>query len=286
MFGFRKLGQKVRDLFGKKVDEGKIEELEQLFYEADLGIETSQTLTDRVRSLYRKSPEITVDQVQEALKKELASLLPTPNLALSGKPHVILIVGTNGNGKTTSAAKLAYSYQQQGKKVILAAADTFRAAGIEQLEMWAQRNGLDLVKGRHGADSAAIVYDAIEAGKTRGADVVIVDTAGRLHTKHDLMQELEKIQRVSNKALPGAPHETLLVLDATIGQNGIEQARIFHQYTPLTGLILTKLDGTAKGGAVIAIQKKLDIPIYFIGVGERITDLRRFDPAAFVEDLF
>lgn len=204
----------------------------------------------------------------------------------TGSPHVILIEGVNGNGKTTSVAKLGKFYKDQGKKVLVAAADTFRAAAIEQLELWSQKIGLEIVKGTPKSDPASVVFDAIQAAKSRQCEIVIVDTAGRLHTKTDLMRELEKIHRVTSKALPGAPHETLLVLDATIGQNGVDQAKIFHQFTPLTGLILTKLDGTAKGGTAIAIQRQLKIPIRYIGVGEGIDDLKPFQADDFVRSLF
>lgn len=282
-----RIGNKIRSLFAGKVDEEKIEELEQLFFEADLGTKTSEELTEKIRKLYRKERGISVDKILAEIKKELVSSLELPPKHFEkGAPHVILVVGVNGNGKTTSVAKLANYYKKQGKKVLVAAADTFRAAGIEQLERWAARLELDIVKGKMGSDPAAVTFDAIEAAKSRGCDILIVDTAGRLHTKTDLMQELEKIHRVAGKAHPGAPHETLLVLDATIGQNGIDQALIFHKHTPLTGLILTKLDGTAKGGGAIAMQKKLSIPIRYVGTGEHIADLVLFDPNHFVNSLF
>lgn len=282
------LGKKIRDLFQGKVDEASIEKLEELFYQADLGAQMSQDLSEKVSSLYRKKPHLTSDEILSTIKQDLItelSSIPSSTPA-SVSPHVILIVGVNGNGKTTSIAKLAFHFQKAGKKVLIAAADTFRAAAIDQLEKWAERTGACLVKGKPGSDPAAVVFDAITAAKGRGCDLVLVDTAGRLHTKTDLMKELEKIHRVSGKANPGAPHETLLVLDATIGQNGIEQAAAFHRFTPLTGLILTKLDGTAKGGAVIAIQKKLKLPIKFIGTGETLEALQPFEPTAFVNSLF
>lgn len=285
---FRFLGQKLRDIFRGKVDEEAIDGIEKLFYEADLGRAASLELTEKVRTLYKKNPTLNVETILDTIKKELVDqmqlILPPKNS--SGHPLVILIVGVNGNGKTTTVAKLAHHFQAQGKKVLIAAADTFRAAAIDQLQKWATLTGTLLVKGAPGSDPAAVVFDAIAAAKSRGADVVLVDTAGRLHTKTDLMKELEKIHRVSGKALPGAPHETFLVLDATIGQNGLEQAAIFHQFTPLSGLILTKMDGTAKGGAAIAIQKKLKLPIVFIGTGEKIEALEPFDPKTFVDSLF
>jgi fused signal recognition particle receptor len=285
---FKFLGKKIRELFKGKIDEEAIEKLEELFYQADLGNLASQELADKVRVQWRKNPHLTPEDMIEGVKKELLDQLESlPKLSPAvGNPHVILIVGVNGNGKTTSLAKLAHLYQKQGKKVLIAAADTFRAAATEQLEKWSQQIGATLVKGKPGSDPAAVVFDAIEAAKSRKCDLVLVDTAGRLHTKTDLMKELEKIYRVSGKALPGAPHEILLVLDATIGQNGVEQATVFHQFTPLTGLILTKVDGTAKGGTAIAIQKKLRLPIKYLGTGEAIDSLQPYDPKTFINSLF
>lgn len=230
---FKYFGDKFRQLFKGKVDEETLEKVEELFFEADLGARTSEELTDRVRSLYQKNSKISYTEILDEIKKELVGKLGAIETAeLKGSPHVVLIVGVNGNGKTTSIAKLAQRYKSEGKSVLIAAADTFRAAAIDQLETWAERLGVTLVKGKPGGDPAAVAFDAIEAAKTRGIDVVLIDTAGRLHTKTDLMHELEKICRVSGKALDGAPHETLLVLDATIGQNGVEQAQTFHQFTP------------------------------------------------------
>ncbi len=284
---FRFLGKKIRDLFKGKVDEEALERLEELFYQADLGSQMSAELTEKVRALYKKNPNLSVEEILTEVKKDLlAELTQIPSNPIQGNPHVILIVGVNGNGKTTSVAKLAYHFHNAGKKVLIAAADTFRAAAIDQLEKWVGKIGVSLVKGKPGSDPAAVVFDAIEAAKNRGCDIVLVDTAGRLHTKTDLMKELEKIHRVSGKAFPGAPHETLLVLDATIGQNGVDQAMVFHKFTPLTGLILTKMDGTAKGGTAIAIQKKLRLPIAYIGTGETLEAFEPFSPKAFVDDLF
>ena len=278
---FKVLGQKFRELFKGKVDEEQIEKLEQLFYEADLGAQTSADLTDQVRTLYKKNPKISADEILKEIKGELVSQLKTipSSTEEQGSPHIILIVGVNGNGKTTTIAKLAHHYKSQGKSVLVAAGDTFRAAAIEQLDMWAQKIGVDIVKSKPGADPAAVAFDAVAAAKSRGVDIVIIDTAGRLHTKNDLMNELEKIKRVSK------PHETLLVLDATIGQNGVEQAATFHKFTPLSGLILTKVDGTAKGGAALAIQKKLQLPIRFCGNGEQVGDFAPFDPESYVDNL-
>lgn len=290
MFKFFKnlgLGKKIRSLFQKKVDEDAIEELEKLFFEIDLGSEIAAELTEKVRTLYRKKSDMSSDEAIDVIKKNLIqSIGQNASSFLVGKPHVILVIGVNGNGKTTTVAKLAHFYKSQGKKVLIAATDTFRAAGIDQLEIWASRLDVDIVKGKSMSDPAAVAFDAIQAGKARGSDIVIIDTAGRLHTRDDLMQELEKIRRVMGKAYPGAPHETLLVLDATVGQNGVNQAMTFHQFTPITGLILTKLDGTAKGGTSISIQKKLNLPIKFIGVGESLSDLEVFDAPAFVNSLF
>jgi fused signal recognition particle receptor len=283
---FRFLGQKVRALFSKPVDEETLEDLEALFYSADLGRETSDSLTEIVRGLLRRNPKTSTDDLLAAVKAKLKEELELPiHSSPSQQLQVILIVGTNGNGKTTSTAKLCHYFQKQGKKVLIAAADTFRAAAVEQLTLWAEKLDAEIVKGTFGSDPAAIVFDAITAAKNRECDIVLIDTAGRLHTKQDLMQELEKIRRVSDKACPGAPHETYLVLDATIGQNGIDQALVFHKYTPLTGLILTKVDGSAKGGAVIALQKKLKLPIAFLGSGEGVEDFVPFNSEEFVESL-
>ncbi len=271
MFKFSSIGKKIRSLFSSSINEETLENLERLFYEADLGPEISAELTNKVRTLMKKDAKQSVDSLLETIRLDLVNHLknvsPPPPLS---PLHVILIEGVNGNGKTTSVAKLAFHYQKQGRKVLVSAADTFRAAAMEQLERWISPLGIPLVKGNPKSDPAAVVFDSITAAKNRGCDLVIIDTAGRLHTKTDLMQELGKICRVTGKALPGAPHETLLVLDATIGQNGVEQAKIFHQFTPLTGLILTKLDGSAKGGTALAIQRTLQLPIRFIGTGKKL----------------
>lgn len=283
MFSFLKkfsIGDKLRSLIGKKVDE---EELEELFYQSDLGSELTSELLKKVDHVRGKSTDEVIDVIKKTLIDQLNLIQPKQAAA---SPCVILIVGVNGNGKTTSVAKLAHHYKNSGKSVILAAADTYRAAATQQLEMWAKKIDCPIVKGQSKSDPASIVFDAIDAAKHRECDYVIIDTAGRLHTKTDLMQELNKIYRVSSKALPGAPHEILLVLDATIGQNGIEQAATFQKFTPLTGLILTKMDGTAKGGIALTIQKKLNLPIRFIGTGEQIDDLKPFDSEAFVASLF
>lgn len=279
---FKFLGEKLKNIFTKKVDEESLEELEKLFYESDLGAKESSDLTNFVRQLYKKNPKITSEEILSKIKAELLGQLQAVPPLKPGvhAPHVILIVGVNGNGKTTTLAKLARYYQLQGKSVLVAAADTFRAAAIDQLEKWAERLNVEIVKGKAGSDPAAVAFDAVAAAKSRGIDIVLIDTAGRLHTKNDLMRELEKVHRVSK------PHETLLVLDATIGQNGVEQASNFHKFTPLSGLILTKVDGTAKGGSVIAIQKKLRLPICYLGSGERVEDFAPFDANRFLDSLF
>lgn len=280
-------GEKIRTLFRGKIDEAMLEEMEQLFYEADFGLQTAMELTQKVRDLHKANPSFKAADYLAALREHLVSLLEKypsdlASLPAGQSPLVILIVGVNGNGKTTSVAKLAHLFKQSGKKVLIAAADTFRAAATEQLEMWAERVGADLVKGLPGSDPAAVCFDALSAAKTRGCDVVLIDTAGRLHTKIPLMHEIEKIKRSCSKAAAGSPHETLLVLDATTGQNAIDQAKQFHAFTPLSGLILTKLDGTAKGGIVLAIQRAIGSPIKFVGTGEQVDDLQPFDAKAFV----
>lgn len=282
------IGNKLRSLFSGKVDEDTLDKLEELLYQADLGAEYARELTDIVRQQLRKDPSIPseklIDNIRHTLLKHLSHSKehhPKNHAA----PTVILVVGVNGNGKTTSLAKLAHNFHHAGKKVIIGAADTFRAAAIEQLETWAHRINVDIVKGTSKSDPAAVAFDTVSAGLSRHADIVLIDTAGRLHTKIPLMQELEKIRRTCKKIIPDAPHETFLVLDATAGQNAIDQAQVFQKYVPITGLILTKLDGTAKGGAALAIQRKLGIPIYYIGVGEGVDDLQSFDPEAFVDAL-
>lgn len=283
------LGSKIRALFSGKLDEETLQKLEKILYEADLGVQTSLELTEEIRKIHSQNPKLDAEGLIIDLRKKILAMLPTVPTALAETadlPLVILIVGVNGNGKTTSVAKLANLLKSNGKKVLLAAADTFRAAAIEQLEAWAARLDVDIVKSIPQSDPAAVAFDAVSAGKSRGKDVVIIDTAGRLHTKSHLMQELEKIKRTCRKVNPSSPHEILLVLDATTGQNAIEQAKTFHKFTPITGLILTKLDGTAKGGMVISIQRQLGIPVKFIGIGEGLDDLEPFDAESFVQALF
>ncbi len=289
MFGFLKkisssFAKKLRSLFVKTPDDAAFEHLEQLFYEADLGAAAAAELVEKIRGLYKKNPNLPTDEVLTFVKGELLKDL-LPYHPKTAKPLVILLVGVNGSGKTTSLAKLAAHYVKEGKKVLVAAGDTFRAAAIEQLETWAKKVGVDFIKSQPNSDPSGVAFDAVAAGKARGSDIVLIDTAGRLQTKTELMHELAKVRRVCQKQLPDAPHETLLVVDATIGQNAIDQAKTFHQFTPLTGIILTKLDGSAKGGIAIAIQKQLNIPIQWVGTGEGVSDLERFDPEEYISAL-
>ncbi len=266
--------------------------LEETLIAADVGVETTVALVDKLRGRVEKEHVREAARVEEMLKEELLAILQIatsnlqPPISNLQSPTVILVVGVNGAGKTTSIAKLTQYYKSQGKKVVLAAADTFRAAAIDQLKVWGQRVGVDVVAHQPGADPGAVAFDAWQAANARHVDYLIVDTAGRLQTKFNLMKELEKIARVLKKNDPTAPHETLLVLDAVTGQNGLQQAREFKKATPLTGLILTKLDGTAKGGIVFAIAKEVGVPIQFIGTGEAIDDFAEFDAQEFVDGLF
>lgn len=296
---FEKLGQglkKTRDaVFGtisQMVDAGEItpelyEDLEEQLILADTGADVAAELVEKLKIKVRDERLKTGSAALDALKEILCEmLLPETELNLSGRPTVILVIGVNGVGKTTSIAKLAYLYSNQGKKVMLAAGDTFRAAAVEQLEVWARRANVPVVRHQDGADPAAVIFDAVTSATARGYDIVICDTAGRLHTKKNLMEELGKISRVVRKANPEAEVETLLVLDSVTGQNAINQAQQFIDAASATGIVLTKLDGTAKGGAVISIKQKLGLPVRFIGVGEGIDDMMEFDPASFVDALF
>jgi fused signal recognition particle receptor len=270
-----------------RVDRDFLSQLEERLYLADVGTGATATIVERVRQAFLDK-EITGD-VEEFVKQQLKELITAEGVAVQWAaegPTVILVAGVNGSGKTTSIAKLAKLCQDDGKKVLVAACDTFRAAAVEQLTIWCQRIGCEIVKNLQGSDAAAVAFDACEKARARGFDVVIVDTAGRLHTQAHLMRELEKIHRITGKRIEGAPHEVLLVLDGTTGQNAIIQAEKFKQIVHCTGIILTKLDGTAKGGAIFAIKQRLDLPVKFIGVGEGLDDLEPFDPQAYVDALF
>lgn len=270
-----------------KVDEDLLEELEEILICADMGFETTEEIMDELREAVRDGRLKEAAQVKEALKALLREKVGEGSpLNLETSPSVILIIGVNGVGKTTSIGKIAANLKAQGKTVVVAAADTFRAAAIEQLQVWTDRAGVELIKQSEGSDPAAVVFDACAAAKKRNADVLIVDTAGRLHNKKNLMNELAKIDRVIGRELPGSSRETLLVLDSTTGQNAVMQAKEFKESADISGLILTKLDGTAKGGAVFSIKRVLDIPVKFIGVGEQIDDMQPFDADMFVDALF
>ncbi len=281
-----------RLLLGKKeISPELLEELETLLISADLGIETTQTVLKQLADELERNKLSDGDTVYEALKTQLQNIVSKGAQPLSlatedGSPFVILMVGVNGAGKTTTIGKLAKQFQQQGKKVMLAAGDTFRAAAVEQLHVWGERNDITVIAQHTGADSASVIYDAFAAAKARNIDVLIADTAGRLHTQNNLMEELKKVKRVLHKIDPKAPHETMLILDASIGQNALTQARQFHEAVHLTGITMTKLDGTAKGGIVFAIANDLGIPFRYLGVGEGIEDLRPFDAAQFVGAIF
>ena len=279
----------IDDLFAgkRKLDDDLLEELEELLITSDIGVSTAMNL---IETIGRKSTSIQdAAQLKEFLKKEILKTMGTPPTGtevITEKPHVIMVVGVNGVGKTTTIGKLAARQTGAGKKVLIAAADTFRAAAIEQLSIWADRANADIVKHRDNADPAAVAFDSLEAAQARGSDIVFIDTAGRLHTKVNLMEEIKKIKRTVAKKIPGAPHEIILVLDATTGQNAFSQANLFNEALDITGLALTKLDGTAKGGIVVGICSSLNIPLKYVGVGEGIDDLQSFDPEAFVEALF
>jgi len=281
---------RIRNMFGggEKLTEETWDELETLLIQADVGMTTTTLLMDRLRTRAKREGFKSPEQVQKALREELRGLLkpPTP-LNLTGRElSVILIAGVNGSGKTTTIGKLALRLVRNNRKVLLAAGDTFRAAAIEQLQMWGQRVGVPVIAGQPNADPSAIVYDAVTAAKSRGHDVLIVDTAGRLQTKYNLMEELKKIKGVMSKVVPDAPHEVLIVLDGTTGQNALSQAKGFTEAVQLTGVIVTKLDSTAKGGMLFAIQQELGLPIHYVGLGEGMDDLILFNPDAFVDSLF
>jgi fused signal recognition particle receptor len=273
---------------GKVIDETTLEELEDLLIMADVGPQAAVSITNAIREKIKKGEISESVWLKKALKEEIRNILHDGSgIEISGeKPYIILTVGVNGVGKTTTIGKLARRFTDNGLKVTLAAADTFRAAAIEQLEIWAQRADAQIIKHKSGADPAAVAFDAIVSAKAKNADIVIIDTAGRLHTKINLMEELKKIKRVISREIPSAPHEILLVVDATSGQNVIHQAKMFSDAVGITGIAITKLDGTAKGGIIIAIKKELNIPIKLIGVGEAVEDLQDFNAEEFVEALF
>jgi fused signal recognition particle receptor len=275
---------------GKEIDRNTLDDLEATLIGADLGMTTTQQVLGHLREKADHKQIRDVDELKRLLKEELLAILNSANTQpvqrVDGVPEVILVVGVNGTGKTTTIGKLAQVFRSQGKNVLLCAADTFRAAAIEQLEIWGQRTGTEVIKTKPGGDPAAVLFDAMHAAVARKADYVIVDTAGRLHTKTSLMAELEKMRRTAQRIIAGAPHETLLVMDATTGQNGLQQARLFTESAGVTGIVLTKLDGTAKGGVVVAISRELGLPVRFVGVGEKASDLLPFDPKEFVDSLF
>ena len=281
------INEKINDVFSnfRKVDEEFLEELEEILIMSDIGIETSTKIIDKLRERMKKEKIEDEEEVKKVLREEMQDILNIENkgLQLNTKPSIILVIGVNGVGKTTSIGKIANRLAKDGKKVVVAAADTFRAAAVEQLEIWAKRAGADIVKRDEGVDPASVVFDAIKKTKENGADVLIVDTAGRLHNKKYLMDELNKIQKVINKEMPDADKEVLLVIDGTTGQNAISQVKAFKQETDITGIVLTKLDGTAKGGVVIGIVEENKIPVKFIGVGEQIDDMEIFNSEDFVK---
>jgi len=285
------LSERIEEVvsFGKEIDRNTLDDLEATLIQADLGTTTTREVLEKLRDKADRKQIKNVDELKRLLKEELLSILNSANhrpVAKVEGPEVILVVGVNGTGKTTSIGKLAQVFRSQGKSVLLCAADTFRAAAIDQLEVWGQRTGTEVIRTKPGGDPAAVLFDALKSASARHSDYVIVDTAGRLHTKTNLMMELEKMHRTAERIIPGAPHETLLVMDATTGQNGLQQARLFTQSAGVTGIVLTKLDGTAKGGVVVAISRELGLPVRFVGVGEKVGDMLPFDPKEFVESLF
>ncbi len=276
------------------IDEDALEQIEEILIAADVGIDTAMTITERMRERVQRDKYESTEELDTLIRDEIQMLIggeedPGANpfsIPRDKRPYVIMVVGVNGVGKTTSIGKLAHHYKNEAYNVIIGAADTYRAAANEQLEIWAQRAGVDIIQQAHGADPAAVAYDAVGAAKARQSDIVIIDTAGRLHTRVNLMEELKKIKRVMQKQDPEKPHEVLLVVDGSTGQNAIQQARLFNEAVGITGLIVTKLDGTAKGGIVFAITRELNIPVRYIGVGEKLEDLQPFDRKTFVDALF
>ncbi len=286
------LSERIEEVvsIGKEIDRNTLDDLEATLLGADLGTSTTHEILGKLRDKADRKQIKNVDELKRLLKEELLSILNTTNTRavekVAGTPEVILVVGVNGTGKTTTIGKLSQVFRSQGKTVLMCAADTFRAAAIEQLEIWGQRTGTEVIRTKAGGDPAAVLYDALQAASSRHSDYVIVDTAGRLHNKANLMAELDKMRRTAQRIIPGAPHETLLVMDATTGQNGLQQARQFTESAGVTGIVLTKLDGTAKGGVVVAISRELGLPVRYVGVGEKAGDLLPFDAKDFVDSLF
>ena len=272
---------------GKAISEASLEELEEILLAADIGVPTTQTLLVSLRERIRRSAIKDAQDLKAFLKGQLLSILnKATNEVKMENPHLVLVLGVNGTGKTTTIAKLAYRYKGQGKEVLLAAADTFRAAAIDQLKIWAERIGVEMIHHQPGGDPSAVAFDAVASARARKKDVLIFDTAGRLHTNRGLMEELRKMKRTINRQMEGGPHEVLLVLDATTGNNGLRQAKEFHAAVGVTGLVIAKLDGTAKGGIVVAVADALKIPVRYVGLGEGLEDLQEFNPRAFVDALF
>jgi fused signal recognition particle receptor len=286
------LSERIEDVvsFGKEIDRDTLDDLEATLVGADLGTTTTHEVLEKLRERADRKQIKDVGELKRLLKEEILAILSAVNSqpvrSVDGEPEVIVVVGVNGTGKTTTIGKLAHIFRAQGKTVLLCAADTFRAAAIEQLEIWGERSGVEVIKTKPGGDPSAVLYDALTSAKARHLDYVIVDTAGRLHTKTSLMSELEKMKRTAQRHIANAPHETLLVMDATTGQNGLQQARLFTQSSGVTGIVLTKLDGTAKGGVVVAISRELGLPVRYVGVGEKAGDLLPFNPKEFVDSLF
>jgi fused signal recognition particle receptor len=286
------LSERIEEVvsLGKEIDRATLDDLEGTLLGADLGTTTTREVLEKLREKADRKQIRNLDELKRLLKEQILAILTAtdsqPVTRVEGTPEVILVVGVNGTGKTTTIGKLAQVFRSSGKTVLLCAADTFRAAAIEQLEIWGQRTGTEVIRTKAGGDPSAVLYDALQAASARHTEYVIVDTAGRLHTKTNLMAELEKMRRTAQRIIPGAPHETLLVMDATTGQNGLQQARQFTQSAGVTGIVLTKLDGTAKGGVVVAISRELGVPVRYVGVGEKAGDLLPFEPRDFVDSLF
>jgi len=286
------LSERIEEMvsLGKEIDRATLDDLEGTLLGADLGTATTHEVLEKLREKADRKQIKNLDELKRLLKEEILAILSAtdsqPVTRVDGTPEVILVVGVNGTGKTTTIGKLAQVFRSDGNTVLLCAADTFRAAAIEQLEAWGQRTGTEVIRTKAGGDPSAVLYDALQAASARHTDYVIVDTAGRLHTKTNLMAELEKMRRTAQRIIPGAPHEILLVMDATTGQNGLQQARQFTQSVGITGIVLTKLDGTAKGGVVVAISREMGVPVRYVGVGEKLGDLLPFDPKDFVDSLF